>query len=127
MQKRVDIPNPCGENISAMTPCASGKHCGVCKRDLLDLRKKDLDTVNRVLEENPGACVIVETRHTTAGKNVFYSAINRFESFLRKYKMAALASVLIPIFLFLSGCHSRKPHFVGKFKHEMPVEKEPRE
>jgi hypothetical protein len=36
MPQLISIPTPCHENWDGMTANKTGKHCGVCKKDVID-------------------------------------------------------------------------------------------
>lgn len=51
---QVNIPKPCTEEWSAMTPDAQGRFCGVCQKSVIDFTGKTPDEIARMLSERLG-------------------------------------------------------------------------
>jgi len=100
------INEPCHENIGAMPKCEKGLYCGSCRKHVLDLRKKNLDEVHQVLEKNPGACIVLDARHVKGVKT--WAWAERLAGFLKGYRFARTAAILLGVCLFLSSCHRRR-------------------
>lgn len=101
----IAIPEPCTENFSAMSKCEKGLYCSLCEKHVLDLRKKDLKTVQTVLEKNPGACVVMDSRHVTGKKA--WAWTERMAAFLRGYRFTRTAAVLMACCMLLASCRRR--------------------
>lgn len=111
----VHIPQPCGENVSAMSKCEKGLYCGACKKHLIDLRGKSLPEVNDELKEVSDACIVVDRKNA---KQVSWGWAEKSAGFLRKHRFPRIAAMLIAVCLFLASCHHRRRvTTVGYFKN----------
>lgn len=115
MKPIVNIASPCTENLSSMPRCGNTLYCGVCQKNVTDLRRKSTPEIEAFIHENKNACVIVHARHeekTSAG----YTWINSLEKRLINagWKRTAFAATVIVAFL-VSCSSRRKPHVAGKF------------
>lgn len=114
---KLTIPNPCYEDLRKMKSCSGGLHCGTCNTNLLDLRKKKKKEIKILLENNPEACIIIDKKYLEQHSPQL-RFINKTENFLTGIKLKPVSVVLIAVWLFLSSCHKKHKHFVGKFKTE---------
>lgn len=58
---------PCKEDINEMTSCEQGKHCGSCKRTIVDFRNKSAEELDRLRETNKQICGIFSEKQVAQG------------------------------------------------------------
>ncbi|WP_156397135.1 MULTISPECIES: hypothetical protein [unclassified Sphingomonas] len=54
---RLYFPDPCSESWSAMVPSGCCRMCSKCERPVHDLTRYDIAGVEKLLHDEPGACV----------------------------------------------------------------------
>ncbi|MNU66873.1 Gram-negative bacterial tonB protein [compost metagenome] len=58
---------PCKEEINEMTSCDQGKHCGSCKRTIVDFRNKSKEELDLLREMDKDICGIFSEKQVAKG------------------------------------------------------------
>jgi hypothetical protein len=54
MKSIINIPNPCSEDWTKMTPTTKGAFCGACQFEVTDFTNKDPEEIRAILKANAG-------------------------------------------------------------------------
>lgn len=92
-------------DLSVMPRCAGGIYCKLCEKKVFDLGKANLTEVNRVLDHNPGACVIIREKH--AAVRTTWKWAEKTAGWMKGRKMPGIAAVLLAICMFFTSCRRR--------------------
>ncbi|MFI5202949.1 MAG: hypothetical protein ACHQF2_00515 [Flavobacteriales bacterium] len=102
----IEITNPCTEDVNGMPKCGSNFYCGLCQKNVVDLRKSTIADAQAFVNENPDACITIHPRHAKPGLR--YNFVNRVENLLLKMGMKRAALVGSTVLLFITGCNTRR-------------------
>lgn len=123
MRPAIEISEPCHLRLKDMPACKGGFYCGACEKKVTDLRKKSKDEVTGFIQQNPGACVVMDSKHAEPVKNT--GGIKKMAAFLQRNRLRMVASVLLAFSLLLSSCHrTRRLMGCPAFKQPEPQSKE---
>ncbi|MFL5764874.1 MAG: hypothetical protein ACJ77K_13095 [Bacteroidia bacterium] len=109
MNNPIHIPEKCSESWTSMRDAGiSKRHCAVCKLDVHDFTTSSRTTINEAiaLANSERVCGRYHERHTMKG-NKLYFFLNILEEKLIRFRLKAVAFVVITGILTLSGCVRR--------------------
>lgn len=87
----INIPEPCHEDWSKMTPEEKGRHCSLCKKTVFDFTNKTDETIVKTFKAEGKVCGRFKT-----------TQLNRELVLSRKEKSSYLSFVASTLFTFLS-------------------------
>jgi hypothetical protein len=86
----ISIPKPCKEDWDVMTPSDKGRHCALCKKEVMDFSDAGIEKVKNVLDESHGIVCGRVKLSQIAAENFSFQLSNMAMVQLKRFALSLL-------------------------------------
>lgn len=116
---KISIPKPCHENWDQMSPAEKGKFCGICSKNVTDIRDMSVLEIENEIGNNPNMCIVADTAQLNG--NLEYSFINSlFSKFALGFILTSAGIISVNAQQKDNSNHANSG---GNVTHQTPVPK----